>query len=312
MQRRTLGRTGLELSLIGFGGFHLIEVPRGEAARLLNAYLDAGGNYIETAAGYGDGISERKIGEAVSQAGAASSTWPPRSVERTRAGALRDLEASLRRLRTDHVDLFFIHALQKVEEAEQVLAPGGALEAVEEARRSGKVRFVAVSGHGRPAALLHAVRRHRFDALMTGMNYFDRFNFPQVEEELLPLCLRQGTGLLGMKALADGYLHRSAPQALRYTLGLPVASLVVGINRQDQLEQALAAAERFTPMSAEEKAGCSAARRSWATTCAGSAAAVARRTGSTRRRSSASRGSSTGRWTTAACRTPTGTRCRSG
>ncbi len=253
MKKRTLGRTGLELSIVGFGGFHLVEVPRGEAARLLNAYLDAGGNYIETAAGYGDGISERKIGEAV--AGRRDEfVLASKSIQRTREGVLRDLDASLRHLRTDHVDLFFIHALQKVDEVRRVLEPGGALEAAEEAQRGGKARFVAVSGHGRPTALLHAVRRHRFDALMTGFNYFDRFNFPQIEGELLPLCLEKGVGVLGMKALADGYLHRSAGPALRYALGLPIASLVVGINRQDQLAQALAAAEHFTPMTEEERA----------------------------------------------------------
>ncbi len=252
MRRRPLGKTGLELSLVGFGGFHLVETPRAEAAWLLNAYLDAGGNYIETAAQYGDGVSERKIGEAV--AGRRGEfVLATKTRERTREGALRSLESSLRNLRTDHVDLLFMHEPQSVEEARRVLAPGGAVEGAEEARRAGKARFVAVSGHGRPAGLLHSARHHPYDALMTGFNYFDRFNYPQIEEELLPLCLSRGIGVLGMKALADGYLHGNPQAAIRYALSLPIACLVLGINRREYLRQDLAIAERFTPLTEAER-----------------------------------------------------------
>jgi len=228
MQRRALGRTGLELSLLGFGGFHLVEVTRGEASWLLNTYLDRGGNYIETAAQYGDGISERKIGEAVSHR-RSEFVLATKTGKRTRAEALASLERSLANLRTDHVDLFFMHEPQTVAEARAILAPGGAMEAFAEAKRAGKARFVAVSGHGRPAGILHSVQNHPYDVLMTGFNYLDRFNYPQLEGELLPLCQAKGVGVLGMKALGDGYLHRDPATAIRYTLSLPIASLVIGI-----------------------------------------------------------------------------------
>jgi aryl-alcohol dehydrogenase-like predicted oxidoreductase len=252
MQKRDLGKTGLKLSIIGFGGFHLVEVPRKEASYLLNTYLDRGGNYIETAAQYGDGVSERKIGEAVSSR-RAEFTLATKTKERTREGALKSLEQSLRNLLTDHVDILFMHEPQTVEEAKQILSPGGAMEAARAARKEGKARFVGVSGHGRPAGILHSVENHFYDVLMTGFNYFDRFNFPQIENTLLPLCLEKGTGVLGMKALADGYLFRSTEQAIRYTLSLPIASLVLGINRRDYLEEDLAIAARFKPLSDEEK-----------------------------------------------------------
>jgi aryl-alcohol dehydrogenase-like predicted oxidoreductase len=251
MQRRSLGGTGLELSILGFGGFHLVEVPRREASWLLNTYLDRGGNYIETAATYGDGVSERKVGEAVAHR-RDEFVLATKTRERTREGARRGLERSLRRLRTDHVDLFFMHEPQTAEEARRILSPGGAMEAVAEASRAGKVRFAAVSGHGRPAGLLESIRRHVYDVAMTGFNYFDRFNFPQIEGELLPLCRERGTGVLAMKALADGYLADPEP-AIRYALSLPVAALVLGINRREYLEADLAIAERFTPLSEEEK-----------------------------------------------------------
>ena len=198
MKRRALGKTGLELSIIGFGGFHLIEAPRKEVSLLLNTYLDRGGNYIETAAQYGEGISERKIGEAVADR-RGEFVLATKTVERTREGALASLEGSLRNLRTDHVDLLFMHMPQTVEEAKQILAPGGAMEGFAEARKAGKARFVAVSGHGRPAGIQFSIENHPYDVLMTGFNYLDRFNYPQIEGELLPLCLEKGVGVLGMK-----------------------------------------------------------------------------------------------------------------
>ena len=252
MQRRVLGKTGLELTIIGFGGYHLIEVPRKEVDHLLNAYLDAGGNYIETAAQYGDGLSEKKIGEAVSgrRDGFILAT---KTVKRTHMEALASLEESLKNLRTDHVDIFYMHEPQTVDEAEQILAPGGALEAVQEAKRAGKARFIGVSGHGKPVGLLHSIQNHDYDVLMTGFNYFDRFNFPTIEDKLLSLCLEKRTGVLGMKALADGYLARNTEMAIRYTLSLPITCLVLGINSREYLRRDLEIAAGFGPLSEEEK-----------------------------------------------------------
>jgi len=252
MQKRALGTTGLEVSVLGFGGFHLVEIQQADASRLLGAYLDSGGSYIETAAGYGDGKSESKIGAAVSHR-RADYTLATKSTERTRAGFLSSLDKSLRNLKTDHVDLMFMHAVQTETEADAILGPGGAMEGAEEARKAGKLRFVAISGHGRPDGLLHAVKLHKFDALMTVFNYFDRFNFPTVENELLPLCQHRGTGLIAMKAFGDGYLHKSPVPAFRYALGMPVATVVAGINSDAMLKTDLEMVSRFTPMSDAEK-----------------------------------------------------------
>ncbi|HUI70273.1 MAG TPA: aldo/keto reductase [Spirochaetia bacterium] len=252
MEKRRLGNTGLELSVLGFGGFHLVEIDASEAAHLLGAYLDAGGTYIETAASYGDGISETKIGRAVSHR-RASFFLATKSTQRSRAGFAAELDQSLRNLKTDHVDVIFIHALQTKAEAEQVLAPGGALEAATEAKKNGKARFIAVSFHGRPDGGLFALARFPFDVLMTGFNYFDRFNYPSVEGTLLPGCQEKGVGVLAMKSLADGYLFRSPAPAFRYTLSLPVASVVAGINSRKMLETDLRLVSTFTPMTEAEK-----------------------------------------------------------
>jgi len=252
MEKRTLGGTGLSLSVLGFGGFHLVEIASVDAARLLGAYLDAGGNYIETAAGYGDGNSESKIGTAVSGR-RAQFVLATKSTERKRDGFIASLDRSLRNLKTDHVDLMFMHAVQTAADADALFGPGGAMEGAEQARKAGKLRFVAISGHGRPDGLLHAVRRHRFDALMTVFNYLDRFNFPTVDTELVPLCQKAGTGLIAMKAFGDGYLYRSPVPSLRYALSMPVATIVAGMNTEALLATDLDMVARLTPMTDAEK-----------------------------------------------------------
>jgi predicted aldo/keto reductase-like oxidoreductase len=252
MERRALGKTGLQLSVLGFGGFHLVEITTGEAARLLGMYLDAGGNYLETAAGYGNGISEAKIGKAVSRR-RGEYVLATKSTARTRQEFLDELDRSLCNLKTDHVDLMFMHAVQSLQDVEKILGPGGAMEGAAEARKAGKLRFIALSGHGRPDSLIAAVRGYPFDVMMTGFNYFDRFNFPATEGELLPLCIERGVGVIAMKSLADGYLYTSPTPALRYTLSLPATTVVAGINSVEMLETDLSIVARFTPMSDAEK-----------------------------------------------------------
>jgi predicted aldo/keto reductase-like oxidoreductase len=251
LQKRKLGNTGLQLSIIGFGGFHLVEVPGKESSFLLNTYLDRGGNYIETAAQYGEGISEKKIGRALSGR-RDDFILATKTKARTRQGALQSLENSLKNLKTDHVDIFFMHEPQTIDESKQILAPGGAMEAVHVIREAGKASWVGISGHGRPSGLIHAVEHYPYDVLMTGFNYFDHFNFPQIEEELLPLCSKKETAVLGMKALADGYLYRNPIDAIRYALSQPIVSLVLGMNSRTYLEQDLEIAEQFTPMTEQE------------------------------------------------------------
>ena len=252
MEKRTLGKTGLSLSIVGFGGFHLIEIGSKEAEYLLNAYLDRGGNYIETAASYGDGNSEQKVGRAVSRR-RDDFVLATKCEVRDAKGATAIIERSLKNLKTDHVDVLFMHAVQTKEALDAILAPGGEMEAAEKARKEGKVRFIAISGHGHQPVLQDAVNRYPFDILMTGFNYLDRFNFPDVESKLLPSSLAKGIGVLGMKSVGDGYLYRSWEPAIRYVLSLPVASLVLGMNSREMLEKDLRLAEKFKPMNDAER-----------------------------------------------------------
>jgi predicted aldo/keto reductase-like oxidoreductase len=252
MRKRKLGKTELEPTLIGIGGFHLVEITQADVTSLLGRYLDAGGNYIETARGYGQGSSETKIGRAVAHR-RDEFILATKCNLRGKEEAAQAIDESLARLKTDHVDILFMHGVQTTGDARAVMPPDGALAAAEEARESGKVRFIGISGHGQQDAILYAIGEYDYDVMMTGMNYYDRFNYPKTETVLLPACKQKGIGTIGMKALADGYLFASASNAIRYTLSLPIATLAVGINKQEYLEQDLEIAEKFQPMSDQER-----------------------------------------------------------
>lgn len=254
MERRPLGRTGVEVSILGLGGFHLVEIRARDVEALIGRYVAAGGNYVETAAMYGDGESEIKVGRALKgrrkDCLLATKVW-----ERQRGAAQMSIQRSLKYLDTDHVDVLFVHAVQTREELDTILGLGGAVEALEAARQAGQARFIGISGHGQPDTLIAAVKSYPFDVLMTNFNYFDRFNYPAIENEMVPLGLEKGLSLIGMKALADGYLWRSAPAAFRYAWSLPIATMVAGFNTMEMLEQDLSYAESFRPMTEEEKEG---------------------------------------------------------
>lgn len=251
MQRRALGQTGEMVSLLGAGGFHLLEISTADVRTILNRYLDAGGNYLETAHSYGDGAAEEKIASAVA-ARRDEYLLASKTTARDAKGAENDLHDTLRRLRTDHLDIWFMHGVQTVEISEQILSPSGALQTALAAQRAGKIRFIGISGHGQPFGLLHALPRFDFDVMMTPLNYYDNCNFPDIQQLLLPMAQEKGTAIIAMKALADGYLWRSYAQALRYCWSLPVSHVVAGFNSLEMLENDLACAENFTPMSTEE------------------------------------------------------------
>jgi uncharacterized protein len=252
LERREFGRTGMKTSLLGFGGFHLLEIPLIEADFLVNSYLDAGGNYIETAASYGNGESERKIGRAASKR-RGEYMLVTKTGERSKQGCLDSLDRSLNNLGTDHVDLLLMHAVGTRDDLSAILGPGGALEGAEKAIRDGKARFVGLSMHGQPDVLIEALNAYDFSAVMTTINYYDHFNFPEIQDTLVPLANKKNTAVILMKPLADGLLWKSAPQAFRYAFSQPVSVVVTGVNSREMLAADLKYAEGFVPMTADEK-----------------------------------------------------------
>lgn len=252
MEKRILGKTGLEVSLLGFGGFHLLEIPAAKAEKLLNYYLDQGGNYVETAAGYGNGESERKIGPVMAER-REEVVLASKTGSRDAEGAMADIDRSLKYLQTDHLDIIFMHGVKTEEELVQILSPGGALEAVEEAKKQGKVKHIGITSHGQPDTLITALKTDEFEVFMTQFNYFDKFNFPKLEDELLPLAKEKNIGTICMKPLADGFLWRSVDQAFNYAFSLPVAMVVTGMNSMEMLKTDLELANKFKPMTESER-----------------------------------------------------------
>jgi predicted aldo/keto reductase-like oxidoreductase len=254
LPRRALGRTGEQLTIVGFGGFHLLEVSEREAQELLNFYLDAGGNFIETAIAYGDGDSERKIGR-VMKTRRDECFLSTKTHHRGRKEAAESIDRSLRHLQTDHVDNLFVHSVSSHEDLRRIASDDGALRAAEDARDAGKVRYISITSH-LPEVMLAAVRAYPFDAIMERINYYDYFNFPLIHEEIIPACVERGIGVICMKPVADGLLYRaaSAPKAFRWVWSMPeVTSAATGNNTMHQLATNLALAKDHEPMDDDER-----------------------------------------------------------
>lgn len=235
MISRKLGNTDLKISTLGLGGFHILEIEFDKLRELVVEYLKEGGNYFETAHSYGNGVSERKLGDVL-----------PKNLEitvATKTGA-RDFDTarneilqSLKNLKRSHVDVLFLHGVTKNEDWEKITSPNGALNAVEWAKKEGLVRYIGITSHGYGGTLLKALHEYKFDLFMTQFNYYDRFNFPEIETKILPYALTENIGVLAMKPLADGYLWKSVESAFRYVRTLPVSCVVSGFNTIDQLRQ---------------------------------------------------------------------------
>lgn len=246
---RELGKTGEKVSILAFGGFHLIEALPADAERMLNYYLDSGGNFIETATSYGD--SEEKVGRVMKHR-RKDCFLSTKAHQRSKKECAESIDRSLKLLQTDHVDNLFLHNIGTQEDLDAVLAPDGALAAAEEARKAGKIRFISVTGHN-PEMLLKTLESYPFDAVMEWMNYYDRFSFPLIYDRIIPYCLEKGIGLIAMKPLGDGLLYRSVEQAMRWTWSLPIASAASGNNTMEMLEKNIELAKSFRPMSEQEK-----------------------------------------------------------
>jgi len=241
------------------GGYHIGTVPSfEEASRIVNGALDAGVNFFDNAWEYNDGKSEEWLGRALQ--GRRDQAFLMTKVcthGRDKQVAMRQLEESLKRLRTDHLDLWQIHECVYYNDPELHFATGGVVEALEEAKKSGKTRYVGFTGHKNPSIHLKMLSYgYAFDTVQMPLNCFDG-TFRSFEQQVLPEVLRRGMGALGMKSLGgDGQpvLHGAvtAEEALRYAMSLPATTTISGIDSLDVLRQNLAIARGFQPMSAGE------------------------------------------------------------
>jgi aryl-alcohol dehydrogenase-like predicted oxidoreductase len=258
--RRPFGKTGIEVSVLCLGGAHLGRAgSEAEAIRIVHEAVDAGMTFMDNAWEYHNGLAEEVMGKAL--AGRRHQVFLMTKVcshGRDKKVAMEQLEQSLRRLRTDYLDLWQIHEVIYEDDPDHHFAPGGAVEALLEAKKQGKVRFVGFTGHKDPMIHLKMLAHDfPFDACQMPLNVFDG-TYRSFEQEVLPLLNKRGIAPLAMKTLSgNGEPIRqgviSAEEALRYVLSLPVATVVSGIDSRDVLRQNLDIARRFVPMAPEER-----------------------------------------------------------
>ena len=254
MEMRPFGKTGERFSILSFGAQRIVDghqCSEAEAIRMVNYALDHGIRYFDTAWVYSQGQSEERVGKVARHR--RREMWiATKTRGRTRQEALSQLEDSLKRLQTDHVDEWRMHNIWNMEELDKLTAPGGALEAAVQAREQGKVRYISMSGHRNPQVQVEALSRFPFDSMLVALSALDHFIL-SFGEEFLPIANARGIAVIGMKTMGLAKLGPYYERALRYGLALPVSTTIVGMESMDQLKRNLAVAEGFAPLGDVEK-----------------------------------------------------------
>ena len=254
METRPFGKTGESFPILSFGGQRIVDghnCTEEQAIEIVNTAIDRGIRYFDIAWLYSQGQAETRLGKVVKHRRAemwlATKTW-----DTTRDGARRQLETSLTRLQTDYVNEWRLHNVWDYARLDAFTGKGGALEAAVQARDEGLVRYISISGHSDPQVLIEALDRFPFDSALIAVSALDHFIL-SFAEEFLPVANARGVATIGMKVLGLGSLTHEVERSLRYAFGLPVSTVIVGMETMAQLEQNLAIAESFTPMTDEER-----------------------------------------------------------
>jgi uncharacterized protein len=269
--KRPLGKTGVEVSALGVGGYHLGSTRnQQEANELISRALGAGITFFDNAWDYHEGLSEERLGNALR--GKRDQAFVMTKVcthGRGKDIAMQMLDQSLRRLQTDHLDLWQIHEVIYYNDPDLIFRPGGVAEALGQAKQQGKVRFIGFTGHKDPAIHLRMLEHNfPFDTVQMPLNAFDA-TFRSFEAQVLPEAERRGIAVLGMKSLGgSGEMVSSgaitAQEALRYAMSLPVATTISGMDSVGVLEQNLQVARGFQKMSQNEMHSLRERVRVWA------------------------------------------------
>jgi uncharacterized protein len=258
---RALGQTGESVSLVGLGGYHLArQSTTEESVHIIRTGLDEGVNFLDNCWDYNDGESEVRMGKALRDGYRQKAFLMSKIDGRTKTAAASQINESLRRLQTDHLDLLQFHEVIRDTDPGLVFASGGALEAVLEAKRAGKLRFIGFTGHKSPEIhlqMLATATQHgfHFDAVQMPLNIMDA-HFDSFEKKVLPVLLKANIGVLGMKPMGDHFILDSkvatAVECLHYPMNLPTSVVITGCDSLPILQQALQAARTFQPMDSAE------------------------------------------------------------
>ena len=253
--RRTFGKTGEKLTVIGQAGGRFPLISEEDAKAIVLRAYELGINYFDNAYSYWDGHSEEVYGMVL----------PPfrkevfittKSTQRSRQEAAAELDLSLKRLRTDYVDLWQIHAVGEMEEVRQIFGPGGAVEAFEAAKKAGKCRFIGFTGHRDPEVHLAMLEAYdNYDSILMPLHIADP-SYLSFEKRVLPVAVERGMGIQGMKNFGNAKLLQSfsTTECLSYVLSLPIHCTAIGCTTMGQLEDDVRIARQFKPFSGEQMA----------------------------------------------------------
>ncbi|MGG6239229.1 aldo/keto reductase [Nodosilinea sp. AN01ver1] len=260
MLYRTLGNTQETVSAIGLGGFHIgKQQDEQESLRIIRSAIDRGITFMDNCWDYNEGLSEIRMGNALRDGYRDRVFLMTKADGRTKASAAQQIDESLKRLQTDHIDLLQFHEVIRLEDPDRIFAEEGAVAAFRDAKQAGKIRYVGFTGHKDPLVhlrMLEVARQHdfQFDTVQMPLNVMDA-HFRSFQHYVLPVLLERGIGVLGMKSMADGHILKShvvsAIECLHYALNLPTSVVITGIDSMEILDQAIQAAESFNPLSAE-------------------------------------------------------------
>ncbi len=262
MPTRTLGHTGVQVSLIGLGGWHLgfKSISDELAVRMIRTAIDSGINFMDNCWDYNEGASEIRMGNALRDGYRERVFLMTKIDGRTKHEAAKQLDESLKRMQTDYIDLVQHHEILRYEDPHRIFDDKGANAALLEARDAGKIRFIGFTGHKDPRIHLYMLEvakenGFQFDTVQMPLNVMDA-HYRSFEKMVLPELVKENIGVLGMKPLANGMILESntvtAIECLQYAMNLPVSVVITGCENMQDLEQALTAARTFKPMTEEQ------------------------------------------------------------
>jgi aryl-alcohol dehydrogenase-like predicted oxidoreductase len=263
MLYRTLGKTGEKVSAIGLGGAHIGRAASAElATSIIRTAIDRGITFMDNCWDYANGEAEHRMGVALRDGYRQKVFLMTKFDGRTKAAAAKQIDESLERLQTDHVDLMQYHENIRMEDPDRFFAEGGPLEALLEAKKAGKIRYIGFTGHKDPVVHLRmleiaAQNRFHFDTCQMPLNVMD-YHFRSFAHQVVPKLVEQGIAVLGMKSMGSGIILRSNTvtpiECLHYALNLPTSVVITGMDTLERVDQALEAARTFRPMSQEHVA----------------------------------------------------------
>ncbi len=256
---RQLGSMGFNASVLGMGGVYIPGGTELEGIALLDTALELGINYFDTASQYGDGESERRYGiwlERLQREGRRNEVFiATKTLTRGFIRATEEIEGSAERLRTDRIDLLQVHAINDYDTWRTVNSRIGSMRAIENAKDSGLVRHIGISGHGSPEVMLTAIEEFPFDSVLIPLGITDRIHKPYVEE-VLPKCIEENISCVAMKVFAEGKLvntEADLQRCLHYTLSLPMSTAIIGMKSPEEVIENVAWTLAFAGMTEDRR-----------------------------------------------------------